>query len=74
MGVASTPGARGGHTYLFLGAGRAGGPGAEGAEQAVEGAALRAAAALVPALAQLLAAAPPVVLVILELSATQSQQ
>lgn len=59
---------------LFLGAGGAGGPGAELRQQAVDGAALLAAASAVGPLAQLRAAAPPVIIIVLELSVKQSER
>lgn len=59
---------------LFLGAGGAGGPGAELRQQAVDGAALLAAASAVGPLAQLRAAAPPVIIIVLELSGKQSKR
>lgn len=58
---------------LFLGAGGAGGPGAELRQQAVDGAALLVAASAVVLLTQLGATVPPVIIVILEVSVNRSK-
>lgn len=59
---------------LFLGTGGAGGPGAELCEQAVDRAALLAAASLLHLRTKLGAAAPPVIIIILEPPVKKSKQ
>lgn len=59
---------------LFLGTGGAGGPGAELCEQAVNRAALLAAASLLHLRTKLGAAAPPVIIIILKPPVKKSKQ